>query len=52
MSAEALRQVLDQWAKPPAELVDKLPKGGTTLDCMGHAVATFSDVCALLAIEH
>lgn len=40
MSAEALRQVLDQWAKPPKELVDKLPKGGTTLDYMGHAAVT------------
>lgn len=40
MSADALRQVLDQWAKPPKELVDKLPKGGTTLDYMGHAAVT------------
>lgn len=40
MSGEALRKVLDQWAKPPNELVDKLPKGGTTLDYMGHAAVT------------
>lgn len=40
MTADALRQVLDHWAKPPKEMVDKLPKGGTSLDYMGHAAVT------------
>lgn len=40
VTADALRKVLADWAKPPQEMVDKLPKGGTTLDYMGHAAVT------------
>ncbi len=35
-----LADILPKWGNPPAELVDKLPKGGTTLDYMGHAAVT------------
>lgn len=36
----SLRQVLDNWAKPPAELIGKLPKAGIQLDYLGHAEVT------------
>lgn len=35
-----LADILGKWATPPAELVSKLPKGGTQLDYMGHAAVT------------
>lgn len=35
-----LADILPQWGNPPASMVDKLPKGGTTLDYMGHAAVT------------
>ena len=35
-----LADILAKWATPPAELVSKLPKGGTQLDYMGHAAVT------------
>lgn len=45
--ATRLSQIPAQWAIPPAELVSKLPKGGTQLDYMGHADVTL----ALLQID-
>lgn len=38
--AAALRQLLDDWAVPPAELVGKLPRAGIHLDYLGHAEVT------------
>jgi hypothetical protein len=35
-----LSDILAEWANPPKSMVDKLPKGGTTLDYMGHAAVT------------
>ena len=35
-----LADILPKWANPPASMIDKLPKGGTTLDYMGHAAVT------------
>jgi hypothetical protein len=40
MSAEQLAAIPEQWAQPPAEMVGKLPKGGTQLDYVGHATVT------------
>jgi hypothetical protein len=40
VSSEQLRKLLDDWAVPPPELVGKLPKGGTSLDYLGHAAVT------------
>lgn len=45
--ANLLLQIPAKWAIPPAELVSKLPKGGTQLDYMGHADVTL----ALLQID-
>ena len=37
---EALRQLLAEWASPPAEMVDVIPKGGVELKYLGHAATT------------
>ena len=37
---EALRQLLAEWASPPAEMVDVLPKGGVSLKYLDHAHVT------------
>ena len=37
---EALRQLLAEWASPPAEMVDVLPKGGVELKYLDHAHVT------------
>lgn len=38
--AEALAEAHQQWRKPPRNLVEQKPKGGTTLDYLGHAALT------------
>ena len=35
-----LRQLLAEWADPPAEMVDTIPKGGVELKYLGHAATT------------
>ena len=40
MTVEKLAAIPDEWAQPPAEMVGKLPKAGTTLDYVGHATVT------------
>lgn len=40
--ASLLSQIPSNWANPPAELISKLPKGGTQLDYMGHADVTLA----------
>ena len=37
---EALRQLLAEWASPPAEMIDVIPKGGVELKYLGHAATT------------
>ena len=37
---EALRQLLAEWASPPAEMIDVIPKGGVELKYPGHAATT------------
>ncbi len=37
---EALRQLLAEWASPPAEMIDIIPKGGVELKYLGHAATT------------
>lgn len=37
---EALRQLLAEWASPPADMVDVIPKGGVELKYLGHAATT------------
>lgn len=37
---EALRKILDTYAVPDPKIVSKLPKGGVTLDFVGHADTT------------
>lgn len=37
---EALRQLLAEWASPPAEMIDVLPKGGVNLKYLDHAHVT------------
>lgn len=37
---ERLSAAHEQWRKPPRELVEQKPKGGTTLDYLGHAALT------------
>ena len=35
-----LRQLLAEWASPPAEMIDVIPKGGVELKYLGHAATT------------
>jgi len=35
-----LRQLLAEWASPPADMVDVIPKGGVELKYLGHAATT------------
>lgn len=39
-AAGALRAIPDNWKQPPAEMIGHLPKGGTQLDYLGHALVT------------
>lgn len=38
--AERLAAAHEEWRKPPRNLVEQKPKGGTTLDYVGHAALT------------
>lgn len=38
--ADGLAAAHEQWRKPPRQLVEQKPKGGTTLDYLGHAALT------------
>ena len=37
-----LSDIPEQWAMPPAALIEKLPKGGVMLDFLGHANCTLA----------
>jgi len=38
--ADALKAAHEEWRKPPRNLIEQKPKGGTTLDYLGHAALT------------
>jgi hypothetical protein len=37
---DLLRALLAEWADPPADMVDVIPKGGVELKYLGHAATT------------
>jgi len=41
-TGDSLSEIPAKWKQPPAELISKIPKGGTTLDYMGHADVTLA----------
>lgn len=40
VDAEGLAAAHEEWRKPPRNLIEQKPKGGTTLDYLGHAALT------------